>query len=43
MNNPQIQNIYSLLKNGSRSPKELFYSLAHEKRVDPDTILNMLK
>ena len=28
MNNPQIQNIYSLLKSGTRSPKELFYSLA---------------
>ena len=43
MNNPQIQNIYSLLKSGTRSPKELFYSLAQQKGVDPDTILNMLK
>ena len=27
-NNPQFQNIYSMLKNSNRSPKELFYSLA---------------
>lgn len=27
-NNPQIKNIYSLLQNSNKSPKELFYSLA---------------
>lgn len=27
-NNPQAQNIYKLLQNSNKSPKELFYELA---------------
>ena len=42
-NNPQVQNIYSMLQNSNRSPKDFFYYMAEQKGVDPDTILNMLK
>lgn len=42
-NNPQVQNIYSMLQNSNRSPKDFFYYMAKQKGVDPDTILNMLK
>lgn len=41
--NPQMQNIYSMIQNSNQSPKELFYKLAEEKGIDPNTILNMLK
>lgn len=42
-NNPQAQNIYSMLQNSNKSPKELFYFLAQEKGIDPNTILSMLQ
>lgn len=42
-NNPQAQNIYKLLQNSNKSPKELFYELASQKGINPDDILNMLK
>ena len=37
--NPQAQNIYNILQNSNKSPKELFYQLASQKGVDPNTIL----
>lgn len=37
--NPQAQNIYNILQNSNKSPKELFYQLASQKGIDPDTIL----
>ena len=40
-NNPQIQNIYSMIQNSNKSPKELFYQIAQEKGIDPSIILNM--
>ena len=33
--NPQAQNIYNILQNSNKSPKELFYLLAKEKGIDP--------
>ena len=41
-NNPNAQNIYSLMKASNKSPKELFYYLAQQKGIDPNSILNML-
>lgn len=41
--NPQAQNIYNILQNSNKSPKELFYQLASQKGIDPDTILQLLK
>lgn len=38
--NPQIQQLMQLSNN---DPKEAFYSLAKQKGVDPNYILNMLK
>ncbi len=38
--NPQIQQLMQLSNN---DPKQAFYSLAKEKGIDPDYILNMLK
>lgn len=42
-NNPQAQNIYNMLRNSNRSPKELFYLLAKEKGIDPESILKVLQ
>ena len=42
-NNPQVQNIYSMLKNSNRSPKDFFYYMAQQKGVDPEAILKLLK
>lgn len=41
--NPQAQNIYNVLQNSNKSPKELFYQLASQKGVDPNTILQLLQ
>ena len=42
-NNPRIKNIYSMLQNSNKSPKELFYSLAQQKGINPEDVLQMLK
>lgn len=42
-NNPQMQNIYSMIQSSNKSPKELFYFMAQQKGVDPNIILNMFK
>ena len=39
-NNPQVRQVMALA-NGD--PKTAFYSLAKQKGIDPNTILNMLK
>ncbi len=36
-----MQNIYSIIQNSNKSPKELFYQMAQEKGIDPSVILNM--
>lgn len=33
--NPQMQSIYALIKSSNKSPKDLFYSLAEQKGIDP--------
>lgn len=40
-NNPQMQNLYMLIQNSNKTPKELFYTMANEKGVDPNSILNL--
>lgn len=42
-NNPQAQNIYFMLQNSNKSPKQLFYLMAKNKGIDPDSIISMLK
>ena len=42
-NNPQMQNIYSQLQNSNKNPKQLFYELANQKGIDPNSILQLLK
>ena len=39
--NPQMRNLYALIQNSGKSPKELFYSLAKEKGIDPQSIINL--
>ena len=39
--NPQMQNMYSLIQNSGKSPKELFYSLSKQKGIDPQSIINL--
>ena len=41
--NPKTQDVYSMLQNSNKSPKQLFYILAQQKGIDPNQILNMLK
>lgn len=41
--NPQAQNIYKMLQNSNKSPKQLFYELASQKGINPDDILSMLR
>ena len=40
-NNPNLQSVMNLVKNG-RNPKDLFYELAKQKSVDPNTFLSQL-
>lgn len=42
-NNPQLKNLYSLIKNNNKNPKDLFYSLANQRGVDPNSILKLLQ
>ena len=39
-NNPQL---YSLLQNSKKSPRQLFYEIAQQKGVNPQSILELLK
>ena len=42
-NNPQMGKVLSMVKTSGKSPKDLFYSLAQEKGVDPNEILRQLQ
>ena len=42
-NNPQAQNMYFMLQNSNKSPKEMFYLMAEKRGIDPNSIINMLK
>ena len=39
--NPQAQNVLNLIQNSNKNPKQLFYELASQKGVDPQTILQL--
>ena len=41
-NNPNLKPIMDLVKNGA-NPKDLFYNLARQKGVDPESILSQLR
>ena len=41
--NPQMLQVIEMVKNNGGDAKSLFYSLAEEKGVNPDDVLNMLK
>lgn len=41
-NNPNLRPYMDLIKNGA-NPKDMFYSLAQQKGVDPETILSQLR
>ena len=40
-NNPKMQQVMGLLK-GGKDPKTMFYEMAQQKGIDPDTIVQML-
>ena len=40
--NPNANTIMSMLKSGG-NPKDLFYSLAQQRGIDPNSILSMFK
>lgn len=42
-NNPQLQSTLSMIQNSPKSPEDLFYAMARQKGVDPNTILARLK
>ena len=42
VNNPQLSNVMNTIK-AIGDPKTAFYTLAKQKGVDPNTIINMLK
>ena len=41
--NPQMKQVMDFVQKSGGDPRKAFYSLAKEKGVDPDEILNMLK
>lgn len=41
-NNPGLKQIMTMIKNGA-NPKQMFFDLAKQKGVDPNTILSQLK
>lgn len=42
-NNPQMQQVMQVINQHGGNAKEAFYSMAQQKGVDPNTILNQLK
>ena len=42
-NNPQTKQVLDFVKNSGKSPKDLFYAMAKQKGIDPNSILNQLK
>ena len=41
--NPQMKQVMDLVNSNGGNAKELFYKLAQQKGVDPETILNQLR
>mgnify|MGYP006988844137 CR=1 FL=1 len=42
-NNPRIKQVIDLVNQAGGNPKEAFYTMAKQKGVNPDEILDMLK
>lgn len=42
-NNHKTKQILDFINKSNQSPKDLFYSMAKQKGVDPNQIINMLK
>ena len=42
-NIPEMKNVIGLVNQGGGNAKDVFYKLAEQKGVDPNTILNMFK
>ena len=40
--NPQMKQTLDMINSSGKSPKDLFYELAKQKGVDPNSILSML-
>lgn len=40
--NPQLKQIIGMIKNGA-NPKQMFFEMAKQKGIDPNTILSQLK
>ena len=43
MNNPQMKQVMDIISQAGGDPQKAFYTLAEQKGVDPQEILNMLK
>lgn len=43
MNNPNIQQILNMINQSGQSPKDLFFTLANQKGINPNIILNKLR
>lgn len=41
--NPQVKQVMQMIQNSNMSPKDLFYSMAKQKGIDPEQILNQLR
>jgi hypothetical protein len=41
--NPQMQQVMTMVNNCGGDPKTAFYNMAKAKGIDPDSIINMLK
>lgn len=41
--NPQMKQTMDMIKSSGKSPKDLFYEMAKQKGVNPDSILSQLK
>ena len=41
--NPQVKQTMDMVKASSKSPKDLFYEMAKQKGIDPESILNQLR
>lgn len=42
-NNPQLQQVISMVKASKMTPKEYFYSLAKQRGIDPQQVLNQVQ
>lgn len=43
MSNPQLKNIFELIKNGGGDLQTTFMNLAKQRNIDPQMILNLLR